>query len=274
MPAVEQNRRTWDGGYDWSQQGEEWSESWGTSEAQWFGSIYPRIQAFLPAQTILEIAPGYGRWTNYLRRHCQRLIGIDLSEACIRNCRQRFAADSHLTFEVNDGKSLDAVPDGSIDFVFSFDSLVHVEADVIHAYLQQLVHKLKPNGAGFLHHSNIGEYRRSFAIRDRIPKRFHPHLIRRGYFDHCHWRAFSMTAETFAHSCESSGLQCIGQEVVNWGSKRLIDCFSMFTPPGSSFARPNRVTRNADFMREAEQIRRRQALYSLSRQPATHLKVA
>ena len=27
------------------------------------------------------------------------------------------------------------IPDASIDFVFSFDSLVHAEADVIQAYL-------------------------------------------------------------------------------------------------------------------------------------------
>ena len=35
----------------------------------------------------------------------------------------------HATFVVNDGKSLAAVADGSINFAFSFDSLVHVEID-------------------------------------------------------------------------------------------------------------------------------------------------
>jgi cyclopropane fatty-acyl-phospholipid synthase-like methyltransferase len=39
------------------------------------------------------------------------------------------------------------------DFVFSFDSLVHVESDVIENYLTQLAKKLKPNGIGFIHHS-------------------------------------------------------------------------------------------------------------------------
>jgi hypothetical protein len=61
------------------------------------------------------------------------------------------------------------VPDDSIDFVFSFDSLVHAEADVMQAYLNQLVRKLKLNGVGFIHHSNIGEYQRVFSISQEHP---------------------------------------------------------------------------------------------------------
>jgi hypothetical protein len=50
------------------------------------------------------------------------------------------------------------IPDHSVDFAFSFDSLLHVEADLIEAYLNQLAVKLKPTGAGLIHHSNIGTY--------------------------------------------------------------------------------------------------------------------
>ena len=60
MPTVEQNRQIWNQDHDWTQQGEEWSEVWGGSEAQWFGAILPRIHAFVPTGTILEIAPGFG----------------------------------------------------------------------------------------------------------------------------------------------------------------------------------------------------------------------
>src|SRR4030095_8370524 len=45
--------------------GEEWSSAWGGSEAQWLGAIFLRIRAFIPTDTILEIAPGFGRWTNF-----------------------------------------------------------------------------------------------------------------------------------------------------------------------------------------------------------------
>ena len=90
MPSVKDNLKKWTAEYDWATQGEEWSTAWGGSEAQWFGAIFPRIHAFLPTDTVLEIAPGFGRWTHYLRNWCQRLIVVDLAENCITACRQRF----------------------------------------------------------------------------------------------------------------------------------------------------------------------------------------
>src|SRR5687767_243949 len=129
MPSVEENLRVWKDRYNWEQGGEEWSASWGSAEAQWYGTVYPRIHSFVPAQRILEIAPGFGRWTQMLKGHCQQLTVVDLSERCIEACKRRFQADDHITYHVNDGKSLAMIPDNSIDFVFSFDLLVHVEED-------------------------------------------------------------------------------------------------------------------------------------------------
>ena len=119
-----------------------------------------RINRFVPTGTILEIAPGYGRWTQYLQGLCEQLVVVDLTENCIDHCRKRFADLDHITYHVNDGRSLAMIEDESIDFVFSFDSLVHVELDVLEAYLAQLGAKLRPGGAGFIHHSNAGSYRR------------------------------------------------------------------------------------------------------------------
>jgi SAM-dependent methyltransferase len=263
MPNMEWNVTTWNRTYDWSRQGEEWSQAWGSSEAQWFNVIYPRVHAFLPAGSILEIAPGFGRWTNFLRRYCSQLTIVDLAAQCIEACQQRFAADSHITYHVNDGTSLAMVADKSFDFVFSFDSLVHVESDVMENYLVQLAKKLRPNGIGFIHHSNIGRYPVSrFSPSEKIPGRIRAFLIRRGYYDHHHWRAFSMTAERFERHCQQAGLQCIGQEIVNWSSTRLIDCLSLFTPTGSDWSRENRVVRNPDFMVAARMTKRIAPLYS------------
>ena len=50
------------------------------------------------------------------------------------------------------------IPDGSVDFVFSFDSFVHPDREIVEAYLRQLGAKLKIGGKGFIHHSNFGEY--------------------------------------------------------------------------------------------------------------------
>ena len=154
--------------YDWRKAGEEWSQPWGGSAAQWSGTIFPRIRDCLPVGTILEIAPGFGRWTHYLKDFCNQLWVVDKSSECIKACRQRFAADSHVRCYLNDGRSLPMLPDASVDFVFSFDSFVHPDRDVVEGYLRQLRTKLKIGGKGFIHHSNFGEYANS--TRERLPE--------------------------------------------------------------------------------------------------------
>jgi hypothetical protein len=58
MPSLTENRNLWDGSHDWSHSGDEWSNLWGSTETLWAGYLFPRIRAFVPAPTILQIAPG------------------------------------------------------------------------------------------------------------------------------------------------------------------------------------------------------------------------
>src|SRR4029077_393830 len=111
MATVDDNLKYWNTMYEWSGGGDEWSASFGGTEALWFFVLFPRIHRFLPSSTILEIAPGFGRWTQFLKLHCQSMIAVDLSESCIEGCKARFASDTPLQFHVNDGRSLAAVPD-------------------------------------------------------------------------------------------------------------------------------------------------------------------
>jgi ubiquinone/menaquinone biosynthesis C-methylase UbiE len=262
MARVDENAAFW-AGYDWAEAGEEWSEGWGGSHAQWYGVILPRIAHYLPASSMLEIGPGHGRWTSYLREHCTSLAIVDLDEACIKACRQRFEEDSRITCHVNDGMSLAMIDDESVDFAFSFDSLVHADAEVLSSYLGELARTLAPEGVGFVHHSNAGRYRRYFEFQERIPRgRARERLYALRFLDRPRWRTLDMTAERFRASCEAAGLQCISQEVIPWTTRRLIDCFSTFTRPSSRWARPNRILVNRRFMSEAAAIKRRARLYS------------
>src|SRR5256885_14191118 len=149
--------------YDWKDAGEEWSAPWRTSAAQWKHAILPRIRDYLPTGTILEIAPGFGRWTYYLKDYCKELWIVDRIEECIEACRERFAADSRVRCYVNDGRSLSIIPDASVDFVFSFDSLVHTKPDVVDAYLRELGTKLKIGGGGVFLHFHFVQFTNLFA---------------------------------------------------------------------------------------------------------------
>src|SRR5205085_355245 len=197
--------------------GDEWSVTWGGTPALWHGALLPRIHAFVPTGTILEIAPGYGRWTQYLKDLCERLVVVDLTDDCIEHCRGRFADAGNIEYHVNDGRSLAMIEDNSIDFVFSFDSLVHAESEVIAGYLQQLSRKLTSDGIGFIHHSNAGSYRWLAELARRTPERWRDALIRRGVLVNLPaWREETETADVFAHQCKTAGLACVAQEKINW----------------------------------------------------------
>ena len=256
MPGIEQNEKMWSSDQHWSNAGDEWSETWGGPLAQWRGTIAPRIDSFLPARTILEIAPGHGRWTQFLKDECERLIAVDLVEDCVAACRTRFAEASHVEFHTNDGKSLDVVDDRSVDLAFSFDSLVHADIEVLRAYLRELARTLTHDGVAFIHHSNLGDHRLFFALLDRIPARLRDPLVQRFSLGSRHWRDPGVTAGKVEEACNAVGLTCIRQELVNWGGRPTIDCFTTLTRAGSARSGKNHVITNRAFMDEAERVKR------------------
>lgn len=231
MPSLADNIAMWNESYDWSQRGDEWSVSWGGPSYQWWISLFPRIQGFVPAGRILEIAPGYGRWTHHLRDLCNELIGVDIAAAAVAHCRERFAGDAHVSFHVNDGTSLAVAGDRSVDLVFSFDSLVHAEADVIAGYVTEFGRVLADDGVAFVHHSNMGSYE---------PGSYDPHAI--------HWRATTVSAALVASFAPTAGLVCVAQEPLAWGDDdRLTDCISVIARAGSRWDRGHRLAPNVHF---------------------------
>jgi SAM-dependent methyltransferase len=244
VPSLNENTRRWSDSYEWADAGEEWSRAWGGSEAQWFGAILPRLHAFVPAGTILEIAPGYGRWTRFLRPLCERMVLVDLSERCIEACRDRFGDEDTIEYHVNDGRSLEMVADRSIDLAFSFDSLVHVDADVIKSYVTQLRDKLTDDGVAFLHHSNFA------ALDEGTENR--------------HWRSETVSGEMVCDLARKAGMSVVSQERINWGAPELSDCLTVLANTGSRWERPTRIVDNPHFMAEAQQIAKWAPLYMRS----------
>jgi ubiquinone/menaquinone biosynthesis C-methylase UbiE len=264
MPSVEWNRTKWGATYAWPNEGDEWSAHWGATHALWSFVLFPRIGRFLPAETVLEIAPGFGRFTSYLKQYSERLIAVDINPKCIEACRQKFGDE--VEFHVNDGRSLGMIADNSVDFVFSFDSLVHVDAEDLDAYVSELGRKLKVGGHGFIHHSNLGAYARltrfTKAVSRTIPSYRIGKWLRQTVLIADCWRAENMTARRFVDLCQDHGLACTGQELVNWENHSpLIDCFSSFVRPAIRNKELPKVIANPNFMRQAEEIKQLSELY-------------
>ena len=87
MGTIEQNLEFWSTDYSWDAQDDEWSESWGGTPYLWHGVIFPRVISMVPVACGLEIAPGHGRFTQYLRNLCQYIYIVDLASECIESCR-------------------------------------------------------------------------------------------------------------------------------------------------------------------------------------------
>jgi ubiquinone/menaquinone biosynthesis C-methylase UbiE len=250
---ISENKRIWDEAYHWREEGDRWSETWGTALSQWMGCLLPRVFPFLSGR-ILEIAPGHGRWTQFLQTHCTSLIGIDLAQGCVEHCIRRFASYPNLEFRANEGSTLPMIENNSIDFAFSFDSLVHCEADVMSSYVKELARVLKPGGVAFLHHSNLNAVRRSALPKMKI------RLLR--LQDKLHARAPSMSAEKMRTFVKDAGMMCVQQEIIPWGTPRwlMIDCIStIVNSPGNQC----HVIRNPRFMEEAVSIKRISSLSSI-----------
>ncbi len=179
---VKQNRSFW-AKYEWPKGGDEWSDAMGGTRSLWNTIIRPRISSFIPTGSILEIAPGHGRCTQFLLDLCERLTIVDLVPECINACRERFGDRPGLTYAVNDGSTLPMVADKSVDFAFTWDSLVHVERDTIRSYVRELARvpyarrvRLRPPFQPRRLHLHPGEVRLGEG-----PARARQDHVRRGY---------------------------------------------------------------------------------------------
>ena len=241
---IQDNKSLWDGEYHWNDRGDEWSRAWGGPAMQWYGVLLPRIYRFFPAKRVLELAPGFGRWTQYLKGMCEEISIVDLSSEGIEACRNRFSTDTNIHYYVNDGKSLEMIESASIDFIFSFDSLVHANPLVMRTYIEQFDRILTDNGVALLHHSNLKNH------FDRINGKEALHL-----------RDPEVSAELVEEMIADNKLQCISQELINWGGISTIDCITTLTKKHSRFSRENRKLENSEFMSCADLLKEISALY-------------
>ncbi len=154
MSNIEQMRKAFGNHERWMT---EWKLGfdWGSHEAV-VKRITPLLNKYIPYRvgSLLEIACGYGRATRILLPYCRQLYAIDLNQNCIDYCKSR-PEFIFSEFSVCDGVSIPF--DVPFNFVYSFDSLVHVDTQIIEAYVRQIGHLLVSGGVAILHHACAGD---------------------------------------------------------------------------------------------------------------------
>jgi ubiquinone/menaquinone biosynthesis C-methylase UbiE len=216
--SIENNKRKWDEEYHWNHHGDEWDgqarycnqpyEVWKRSLIE--NLLLPNVS---DTTTALEIAPGHGRWSKVLADSLAKLILVDISPSCIDHCKEMLADKSHVDFHVNDGKTLAAIPDQSIDFVWSFDSFVHIDKPTTASYISEISRVLKTGGKAIIHHPGRSH---SFLwlgfVRHwgEIGKQLYKMISMRRITDHDGWRA-NISAKTIRNIAGKNRLKVTDQ---------------------------------------------------------------
>ncbi|MEO7385007.1 MAG: glycosyltransferase, partial [Novosphingobium sp.] len=91
---------------------------------------------------VLDIASGEGFGSNILAQSAAEVIGVDISEAAILNARAKYARNG-LRFEVGSVTAI-PLPDHSVDFVISFETIEHIAAH--QEMLAEVRRVLRPGG--------------------------------------------------------------------------------------------------------------------------------
>jgi|688.fasta_scaffold200946_2 FkbM family methyltransferase len=207
-----EEQRLWNDEQMWVMDGHEWSKSFGTTENLWNKYIFDSIKEFR-GKKILEIAPGFGRMTQFLSILANELIVVDLNPLCIEKTKQKLG-NHVLAYFINDGKSLLKIRNNSQDLVFSYDSFVHMHANVTEEYIKEIYRVLKPGGCGYIHHSWI--YGGTENSVNNIAGRA------------------NMSPEQFKQLVELYGMEIISQNAISFESVGLWngnDCISFFRKP-------------------------------------------
>ena len=202
--------------------GDDWIENPYYEEAEaalpphWEHEIWPVIKDCDFTWTV-EIAAGRGRNSERLRKLARKLYLIDINERNIEALKDRFRDAANIVFVKNDGFHLTGIPDEDATFVYSFDSMVHFDSDVVRFYLREFNRVLKRGGQGFCHYSNYsgnptGSYR-----------------------DHPGWRNF-MSIPLFEHYATKEGLETIRSVPIRWQmlpdrSREALDGLTLFRNP-------------------------------------------
>jgi len=207
-----EEQKLWNNESNWSLDGHEWSKSFGTTEDLWNKKIFDSIKEFR-GKKILEVAPGFGRMTQFLSILAGELIVVDLNPLCIQKTKEKLGHHV-LAYFVNDGKSIPKVRDNSQDLVFSFDSFVHMHANVTEEYIKEIYRVLKPGGQSYIHHSWF--YGGSDNSTENVAGRA------------------NMSPEQFREMVEKYGMEITSQDTITFEplySWNGTDCISIFKKP-------------------------------------------
>jgi SAM-dependent methyltransferase len=107
-----------------------------------------------PDATVLEIGPGGGRFTQFLVS-AREVVLVDLNPEFFPYLEERFRDQAaKLRFYQTSGFEIEGVEAGTVDFVLSFGTFVHIPPEGIEEYLGEIRRVLRPRGIATLQYAD------------------------------------------------------------------------------------------------------------------------
>jgi SAM-dependent methyltransferase len=158
------NRERWGNLSDWHGK-DNYGTRWGGGYQQKNGEVAYICDNFLKPHlsnrydlNILELSPGGGRFTAELIRYSEKYHFLDMNQACLDICKERFKYyPIEMRFYCNDGKDCSVLGEArEFDLIACFDSMVHMHRDIARGYLYQFSKLISKGGTIFLDHPGKG----------------------------------------------------------------------------------------------------------------------
>jgi len=149
--------------WEFAQGGDEWNDS--DEPERWKATLIDEVllAGLGDAESVLEIGPGAGRWSEVLQPRAKRLVLVDVTPRALELTRERLGDVANVEFILSDGGTFAAVEASSVDFVWSFDAFVHIAPLDVASYVSEVARVVRPGGSAVIHHS--GAWRRSLGWR-------------------------------------------------------------------------------------------------------------
>jgi SAM-dependent methyltransferase len=177
-------------------------------DQQWKTLIGPILAHYpIDYSRTIDFAAGYGRNTRkLLEAGAGHVTMVDVNPECVAHLETNFPRD-RTSVVLNDGAGLVSLDTSAFTFLYTFDSMVHFDLEIVISYIPEFARVLKPGAHAFVHHSN-------YSANPGGDFRQNPH-----------WRNF-MSAAIFKHIAVRSGFDVIQQETFSWGEPD-IDCITV-----------------------------------------------
>jgi SAM-dependent methyltransferase len=143
---------------------------WAVGEQQ-LDELLEAVEARIePGQTVLDVGCGVGRLTRVLARRAAHVYALDVSAEMLAKGRELNGELGNVTWQQNDGTSLQPMTDESMDAVVSHVVFQHIpDAAITLGYVREMGRVLRPGGWAAFQISNDPELH---APRYRPPPRW------------------------------------------------------------------------------------------------------